>query len=155
MDLPRARWDRGGRLIDIMPDGHVLLDGGLIFTIDRAGRVFEPDNDPIAVLQGDGSLVGKDDSALGKVGIRNASLPGRDVAWLSIGPHGEVVHFDPDGDREADGLWNGCGAAVRTCTLVTHVVSLVEAHRRRAYGYGPGYGPSVGIGIGFGMVFGR
>jgi hypothetical protein len=155
VDIPRARWDRGGRLIDIMPDGHVLLDGGLVFSIDRAGRVFEADNDSIAVLQPDGHLVGNDGNALGTIGIRNASPPGQNVAWLSIGDHGEVTHFDTDGDQHPDGLWNGCGPAVRTCTLVTHIVSMVEAHRRQAQGWGAGgFGPHVGIGIGFGMVFG-
>ena len=140
VDLPRARWDRGGRLVDIMPDGHVLLDGGLIFSIDRAGRVFEPDNDAIAAPRaGWAPRRQRRDLVLGKIGIRNASLAGRDTAWLSIGPNGEVIHYDPDGEPLSDGLWNGCGPAVRTCTLVTHVISLVEAQRRRAaYGWGPG-----------------
>src|SRR6185369_8457300 len=84
LDIPRARWTRGDKVIDIMPDGKILADGEHVFTIDRAGRVYEPDNDPVALLQADGQLLGKDAATLGKIGIRNASPPGRDLAWLSI-----------------------------------------------------------------------
>jgi hypothetical protein len=111
-------------------------------------RVFDPDGEPIALLQNDGSLVGKDDAVLGRIGIQNAALPGRDVAWLSLSDHGEVLHFDADGDTRPDGGWEGCGAAVRACTLVTHLVSLKESPRE------PNSGPSVGIGIGVGVVVG-
>jgi hypothetical protein len=148
LDIPRARWTRGSHVIDIMPEGKVLLDGEHLFTIDRAGRVYEPDNDPIAVLQADGHLVGTGDTVLGKIGLRNASLPGKEVAWLALGDQGDVQRFDPDGEAHPDGAWTGCGAAVRACTLTTHVVTMAESRRPRGYGYGP----SVGIGIGFGMV---
>jgi hypothetical protein len=148
LDIPRARWTRENRVIDIMPDGKVLADGEHLFTLDRAGRVYEPDNDPIAVLQPDGQLVGTGDTSLGKIGLRNASLPGKAVAWLSLGDQGDVQRFDPEGDPHPDGAWAGCGASVRACTLTTHIITLVESRRPRGYGYGP----SVGIGIGFGMV---
>src|SRR5258706_4094054 len=91
LDIPRARWTRGDKLIDIMPDGKVLGDGEHLFTLDRAGRVYQPDNEPVAVLQADGRLVGKDDAVLGKIGVRNSSPPGKDIAWLSISERGEVV----------------------------------------------------------------
>lgn len=136
-------------MIDIMPDGKVLSDGEHLFTVDRAGRIYEPDNDPIAVLQADGQLLGKSDTSLGKIGLRNASLPGKEVAWLSLGDLGDVQRFDPDGDPHPDGAWAGCGPAIRTCTLATHIITLVETRRPRGYGT---YGPSVGIGIGFGMM---
>jgi hypothetical protein len=150
LDIPRARWTRGGHLIDIMPDGKVLADGELLFMVDRAGRIYEPDSDPIAVLQADGLLLGKGDASLGKIGLRNASLPGKEVAWLSLGDQGEVVHFDPDGDAHPDGAWSGCGPAIRTCTLTTHIITFVET---RAPRHGGMYGPSgVGIGIGFMVI---
>jgi len=150
LEIPRARWTRDGEhLFDIMPDGRVLADGEHVFTIDRAGRVYEPDNDPVAVLQPDGRLLGKDEAMLGKIGIRNASPPGREIAWLTVGERGEVVHFDEDGDAHPDGYFQGCGPAVRACTLTAHMVALVEARRRSHRGY---YGPPIGIGIGFGMV---
>src|SRR5262249_44477786 len=150
LDIPRARWTRGDKLIDLMPDGRVLGDGEQLFTIDRAGRVYQPDNEPVAVLQADGRLVGKDEALLGKRGIRNSSPPGKDIAWLSIGPRGEVVRFDSEGDAHGDGGWVGCDPMVRACTLITHIVSLVESRSRRSPMYGPGIG--VGIGVGFGMV---
>jgi hypothetical protein len=150
LDIPRARWTRGDKLIDIMPDGKILADGEHAFTIDRAGRVYEPDNDPVAVLQADGQLLGKDAAVLGKIGVRNASPPGRPLAWLSIAERGEVVHYDPDGEARADGAWTGCAAAVRACTLATHIVTLVETRWRHS----PSYGPSVGIGIGLGFGVG-
>jgi hypothetical protein len=122
-----------------------------MFTMDRAGRVYQPDNEPVAVLEPDGRLVGKDDALLGKVGVRNSSPPGKDVAWLSINEHGQVVRFDPDGEAAGDGGWVGCEPAIRACTLTTHIVALVESRwRRRSPMYGPGVG--VGIGVGFGMV---
>ncbi len=151
LEIPRARWTRGDKLIDIMPDGKVLGDGEHLFTIDRAGRVYQPDLEPVAVLQPDGRLVGKDDAVLGKIGVRNSSPPGKDIAWLSISDRGEVVRFDPDGDAHTDGGWVGCDPSIRACTLTTHIVSLVESRGRRG---GPMYGPSVGVGIGvgFGLV---
>src|SRR4051812_43909431 len=93
LDIPRARWTRGEHLVDIMPDGKVLEDGEHLFTIDRAGRVYEPDADPVAVLQADGRLVGTDDAMLGRIGLRNSSPGTRDFAWLSIGERGEVVRY--------------------------------------------------------------
>src|SRR6185295_217799 len=72
LDIPRARWTRGDKLIDLMPDGKVLGDGDHLFTIDRAGRVYQPDNEPVAVLQADGRLLGKDEALLGKIGFRNS-----------------------------------------------------------------------------------
>src|SRR5436190_13945794 len=146
LDIPRARWTRGDKLIDIMPDGKVLGDGEHLFTLDRAGRVYQPDLEPVAVLQPDGRLVGKDEALLGKIGVRNSSPPGKDVAWLSIGERGEVLRFDPDGDAHVDGTWTGCDPSIRSCTLITHIVALVETRERRS----PMYGPGVGIGIGVG-----
>jgi hypothetical protein len=150
LDIPRARWTRGDKLIDIMPDGKVLADGEHLFTLDRAGRIYEPDNDPIAVLQADGRLLGKDEALLGKIGLRNSSPPGKDLAWLSIGERGEVRHYDPDGESAVDGAWTGCDAAIRACTLTTHIVTMVEARWRRSRAPGPGMG-GFGIGFGFGM----
>jgi len=149
VDIPRARWTRGEKLFDLMPDGRVLADGEHLFTIDRAGRVYQPDNDPVAVLQPDGRLLGSDEASLGKIGLRNSSPPGHDFAWLSIGERGEVLRFDPDGDAHPDGVWTGCEPAMRACTLTTHIIALVETRSRRYPMYGPGVG--VGIGIGFGM----
>lgn len=144
IDVPRAHWARADRSIDVVEDGRVMIDGEHAFTIDRAGRVYEPDGDPIAVLQPDGALVGKDGRLMGQIGVANAALPGAGTAWLTLGPRGEVVRYDDEGERSADGAWMGCGPAVRTCTLVTHLVELREMERR----------PRMGIGIGIGMGVG-
>jgi hypothetical protein len=144
VDIPAARWTRADRTVDVVADGRVMIDGDHAFTIDRAGRVYEPDGDPIAVLQPDGSLVGNDGRMLGQIGVMNAALPGASAAWLTVGPRGEVIRYDDEGERSADGAWMGCGPAVRTCTLVTHLVELREMERR----------PRVGVGIGIGMGVG-
>ena len=154
VDIPRARWDRGGHVVEIMPEGQVVADGDHLFTLDRAGRVFQPDNEPIALLQADGRLLGKDDAMLGTIGLHNSSLPGRAQAWLTVGERGEVVFYDEEGDRHPAGGWVGCGPAVRTCTLVTHVIGLSEARSRGHVGVGVGVGTGVGsgVGVGFGVL---
>jgi hypothetical protein len=138
-------------LIDIMPDGKVLTNGEHLFTIDRAGRVYEPDNDPVAVLQADGRLLGRDDLSLGRVGLRNSSPGTREFAWLSIGDRGEVTHFAPDGQPSPDGAWTGCGPALRTCTLTTHIVSLIETRMSQTRMPGPHVGIGFGLGLGMGV----
>src|SRR5262249_37719200 len=82
--LPRARWALGDVVIDVMPDGRVLANGDHVFSMDAAGRVFDVDNDAIALLESDGRLIGKDERNLGYVGLHNASPPGGQVAWLTI-----------------------------------------------------------------------
>jgi hypothetical protein len=142
LDLSGARWSRGESTIEIRPDGKVVLDKDLLLGIDAAGRVFETDGEPIAVLQPDGNLLGTDDRGMGLVGPTSASLPGAEHAWFTIGSRGEVVRYDSDGERSLDGVWEGCrGATLRTCALVTHVILLREFQHR----------PHVGIGFGVGI----
>lgn len=147
LDIPRARWSHGDWVIDVMPDGRVLGNGEHLFTIDAAGRVFDVDNDPIALLEMDGQLVGKDETNLGRVGLRNASPPGVEFAWLTLDDMGRVVRFDPEGGPHPDGAWSGCGRALRTCTLVTHAIALSQTRGRSGVQVGVG----VGVGAGFGM----
>jgi hypothetical protein len=136
-----------------MPDGRVLANGEHLFTLDAAGRVFDRDNDPIALLEQDGRLIGKDEANLGMVGLRNASPPGVEFAWLTIDDAGTVVRFDPEGAPHPDGAWSGCGPALRTCTLATHVIALSQAGGRRGsrVRVGVGMGVGTGFGTGFGM----
>jgi hypothetical protein len=137
-----------------MPEGQVVADGDHVFSLDRAGRIFQPDNDPVALLEPDGRLLGKDNALLGTIGLHNASLPGRSQAWVTVGERGEVVFYDDEGDRHAGGGWTGCGPALRTCTLVTHVIGLSEARSRGRVGVGLGVGTGVGtgVGVGFGVL---
>lgn len=145
LEIPRAHWQRAGGAIDLLEDGRIFVEGIHRLTLDRAGRVFEPDGEPVAVLQPDGFLIGPDERGMGRIGMANASLPGVRTAWLSIGPRGEVIRYADDGERLADGIWTGCGPALRACTLVTHLVGLEEVRRR----------PRVSFGIGIGVGFGR
>jgi hypothetical protein len=153
IDIPRARWIQGEAVLDVMPDGKVFGNGEHLFSIDAAGRVFDKDNDPIALLEIDGQLVGKDDNNLGKVGLRNASPPGVDFAWLTIDDAGTVVRFDPEGAPHPDGAWTGCGPALRTCTLATHLIALSQSRgvRGSRVSVGVGMGVGTGVGTGFGM----
>lgn len=140
--LPKARWQRDGDVIEISPTGEVLEDGDVVFVLDRVGRIVDEDREPIALLLPSGALSGNDAVDLGQVGRANASPPTRAYAWLSLRADGAVLRFDVDGDRTADGHWEGCGgSALRTCTLVTHLIALREYGRRPS--------SSVGIGVGF------
>ncbi len=142
--IEASRWERDGDPIEITADGKILEDGDHIMSVDRAGRVVDEDNEPVAILLPTGQVAGPDDTALGHVGVTNASPPGSGTAWLSIMPNGTVVRFDADGDRESDGQWFGCrGPAMRTCTLITHVIAV------RYYRQQPRTSVGVGIGIGF------
>jgi hypothetical protein len=142
--LPSARWHRDGDVIEIQPSGQVLEDGDVIFVVDRVGRVVDEDHDPVALLLPNGALAGNAAVDLGQVGRSNASPPTRAFAWLSLRSDGSVQRFDADGERSADGHWEGCiGSALRTCTLVTHLIAL------REYGRRPTTSVGIGIGVGF------
>jgi hypothetical protein len=131
-----------------MPDGRVFGNGEHLFTIDAAGRVFDRENEPIALLEGDGQVVGNNDANLGRIGLRNASPPGAEAAWLTLEETGAVVRFDPENGAFHDGFWAGCGAALRTCTLATHVLALGQMRG------GPRSNVSVGVGVGVGSASG-
>lgn len=145
LEIQRAHWQRRGESVDLLEDGRVFVGGEHLFSVDRAGRVFEPDGEPMGVLQPDGLLIGRGDRALGHIGMANAALPGVQTAWLTLGPEGEVIRYADDGERLSDGIWTGCGRALRACTLTTHIVALEEVRRR----------PRVSVGIGIGVGFGR
>ena len=147
-DLPlaAARWDReDGEVIELTADGQVLDDGDLEHVVDRVGRVTTSDYEPLALLLADGRLAGLDSVYLGRVGLRNASPPWRESAWVALLPSGEVMRFDDDGTRHPDGRWQGCeGPQLRACTLVTHVVLLDRRAARRSRS---GSGFSLGTGV--------
>jgi hypothetical protein len=155
IDIPRARYIKSDLMVDILPGGQVMLNGEHEFTIDRAGRVFDADSEPLALLEPSGNLVGPDQTPLGQVGSMHASHADESYAYLSVTPMGEVVRYDEDGERSNYGIWMGCNVSPRTnqaCTLVTHLLSTRNRIPERAYG-GGSVGPSIGIGVGVG--FGR
>lgn len=144
--LGRARWERGGdHIVDLMPDGRVLFDGVERFHLDSAGRVYDKDNDPVALLLPDGTLAGNEDAALGIVGTQTASPPGGTTAWLLLSPEGRLVAFDQEGQPLDAGAWQGCeGPVARTCLLVAHMIR-VSARQQSS---GPVIGFGVGVGVG-------
>lgn len=146
--LPTARWQRGGDDdIEIKPNGYVTEGGRLVFLIDRVGRVVDEDFEPVAILFPEGRVMGTDNYWLGQVGISNAAPPGQATAWLAVLPNGGVMFFDDDGERHAGGRWLGCApAALRTCTLVTHMIALRDYLRRSQSGVSVGVGVGVGVG---------
>lgn len=145
LEIPRARWQRIGQRVDLHEDGKIFVDGEHVLTIDIVGRVFEPRGEPVAVLQPEGLLIGKNERDLGRIGLTNAAPPDSETAWLSVGPDGEVMRFAKDGERLLDGEWTGCGHAIRACTLTSHLISLEEQKRK----------PRVWVGVGVGLHFGR
>jgi hypothetical protein len=145
--IPEARFDRGkGDPILIHADGRVEEDGDLLFAIDRAGRVFDEDNEPVALLNADGSVSGRDDVYLGRVGMQNASPPWSGTAWLRVRSDGKVALYDSDGEPQYGGKWTGCEVPkTRACTLITHLLALDSARRRQESG--------VQVGIGVGVMY--
>lgn len=152
-----ATWSTGeGEVVQIARDGKVIAGGSHIFTVDSAGRVYDSDNDPVAIVLPDGNVVASGDEHLGRIGITNAAPPGGGAAWLSVLPNGQVTHFDPDGQRSSDGVWKGCtGPLLRTCTLVSHLYTLERVSRASGgrVGVGVGVGTGVGVGVGVGVGY--
>lgn len=145
--IPSARWDRRhAPTIRIASDGTVTRDHRKILFVDRAGRIVDRKNEPVAILLRDGHLVGEEHVLFGRIGLGNASPPGSATAWLSISRDGDVTWFDAEGERLPFGRWMGCeGASLRTCTLVTHLIALDGTPREQ--------GPSVGVGVGVGIGY--
>lgn len=159
LDVPRARWVVGAAVVDVFPDGRVVLNETQELTVDRGGRVYDPNNDPVALLEPSGKLVGPGDKLLGNVGILHASQGDEPHAWLSVMPTGEVVRYEDDGGRSSLGVWIGCNQNYlqhQTCTLVSHLLTpriVAMSRNTNAYmpnglGYGPGgYLPGMGFGL--------
>jgi hypothetical protein len=127
VSVPRAQWVRYDTRVDLMPDGSVLVDGEHKLTIDAAGRVYDTESRPVALLEPDGRVVGPDDQDLGLVGAVTASLPGQRVAWLGIQPDGQVQGYSGHDIRQSLGTWLGCNVspqAQQVCVLVTHLFAM-------------------------------
>src|ERR1043165_5560304 len=72
LSLSDAEWKSDGDPVELRSSGSVFEGGSLLFSLDRAGRVYDDDGDPAAILLPDGNLVGNDDVHLGRVGVTNA-----------------------------------------------------------------------------------
>jgi len=78
--------------------------------------------------------------------VTNASPPGG-AAWLTVFPGGQVTHYDPDGERSSDGIWQGARAEAPDLHLVSHLYTLERLSRVN----GDGVTFGVGVGVGFGI----
>ncbi len=124
--VPRAVWRTGTHNIDLLQDGHVMVNGTSSFLIDPAGRVIDAEGQPVALLRHDGHLVGTKGEDLGTIGPVTASAPGAPYAWLGLLPSGEIVRYDDQGGTQGGGAWMGCGAypsSLQACMLVTYLVA--------------------------------
>jgi hypothetical protein len=153
MTMVRATWERPhGPAVDLLPDGRVLVDGDHLWTVDRAGRVVDTGQDPVALLEEGGGVWGPEHRRLGGVGPTSAAPPNSGYAWLTMGPQGEVLRYASDGEAISAGVWRGCeGPAQQTCMLISHLLTLREGGAPGAPGGG---GVSVGIGVGVGVGIG-
>jgi len=147
--IPRARWVVGEIAVELHHDGVVMLDGQHAFSIDRAGRVFEPDGTALALVDRDGQLVGIDDEPLGWVGAGQTMLPGDDAPWLTLMRSGELVRTDERGQRRPFGVWIGCtqyASTAQSCALVSHLVGR-QLRRARQHARGPSLGVGLGVSV--------
>jgi hypothetical protein len=146
--IKQMYWKTGdGRDVAVTPEGNITADGDLLMSIDRAGRVYDEDKEPVALLLPDGTVEGPEGSNLGQVGVTNAAPPGGGNAWLAVLPDGHVLHFEADGERTSDGAWRGCeGPQHRTCTFVSHLFTLhrvAAAWSQSNVSFGVGFGVGV------------
>lgn len=153
--VPRATWTFRYNAVELLPDGRVIVNERHVFSIDRAGRVYDPDGRPIALLRPDGRLVGPGEDDLGAVAPTAAALPGEGYASLAIAPDGRVIKQD-DSDPTSLGSWAGCGfyaMSLQACMLVTLLVSTKfqpyrPINRYPTTPYGTPVMPGYGVGLG-------
>jgi hypothetical protein len=153
--VARATWNAGATSVEIAQNGHVFVNDREVFTVDGAGRVFDADSQPIALLRRDGRLVGSGNEDWGAVGPTSAAAPGARYASLAIAPSGQVLQLEDNGDTEPAGAWFGCGLyaqSLQTCMLVTYLVStrfrpLEPINRYRTSPFGTPLSPGLGVGI--------
>lgn len=160
----RATWTHRFHTIELYPDGRVIINGRDTFAIDRAGRVMDPESNPVALLRPDGRLVGAGNEDWGAVGPTAAALPGAKSASIAIAPGGQVIRYGDDGDQRMLGSWAGCdvyAVTLQACMLVTYLVAThyqpsrpFNRYPTTPYStpYGSPYGsPYMGPGVGFGL----
>ncbi len=123
--IPRARWVYGAQTVELAQNGRVIVSGDHWLTIDRAGRAYDPNNIPVALLRPDGLLYGSGDQPLGWVGAGETMQPGGRTRWLTFMPSGEVMQKE-DGEAKSFGVWMGCNQVpytLQACALVTHLLA--------------------------------
>ena len=161
LEIPRARWVVATSVVEVFPDGRVLLNQTQEMSVDRGGRVWDTNNDPVALLEPTGQVMGPGDKLLGNVGLLHASRGDEPNAWLSVLPTGEVVQYGDDGSRSSLGVWVGCSQTYRshqTCTYLSHILAprILTAlqNNQGMWNRGMGLGPNrFGPGAGFWPMF--
>jgi hypothetical protein len=141
-----VRWVNGDVIVDVDQHGRVLVNGHHLFGIDRAGRLYDAYNEPVALLDEQGYVTGNDDEPLGWVGATETILPGDEHSWLMIEASGLLMRYDRADEARPFGMWLGCdGPTLQTCMLVSHVVGreIRAAERSRR----PGMFIGVGVGV--------
>ncbi len=150
MIAPRARWVNGELLVDLDHQGRVMVSGRHTLTIDASGRVYDAQNEPLALLKRDGMLIGTGDTPMGWVGAGEAVLPGETHSWILLQPHGLMVRSD--GEQQTPfGQWMGCEhlQTVQTCTLIAHILGRELLSKRGQRGSLGLFTQGVGLGGGF------
>ncbi|NUP13540.1 MAG: hypothetical protein HOW73_46480 [Polyangiaceae bacterium] len=136
LDLVPARWEYDGDPVEIRPRGdyaEVLVDGDVEFIVDRVGRVYTRYQQPVAILEPDGRLVGHEQELLGNVGSSYAAQPGKANAWLALSPDGRVVKFEEGGGQKPSSQWTGCSVtpfSLQACLLVTYLLYFEDEGQR-------------------------
>lgn len=143
LTIPRASLNQqGADPVEIYPDGRVVQDGEVLYVLDRVGRVTDEDLEALALLLGTGQLVGSGDEYWGRIGLRNATPPWSALSWLRVTPKGRMLLFDETGAPMFAGQWTGCdGPGLRTCTLVSQLLTLEKVRRRQV--------SEMSVGVGF------
>lgn len=146
--LGPMRWVNGAYVVDVDTRGNVYENGELRFSVDVHGRVYDPENAPVALLDGEGYVHGTDARPMGWVGGYEAILPGGEHSWLVLHRGGYLIRYDSPDDGTPMGVWLGCTdmARMQTCMLVSHVVGLELRERARRAN------PRVGVGLGVGFI---
>lgn len=136
LDLVTARWSYDGDAVELRPRGdyaEVIVDGDVEIIIDRVGRVYTSYQEPVALLEPDGRLVGHNQELLGTVGSSYAAMPGQANAWLAIAPDGRVTKFEANGTQKPVDPWAGCAVtpyAQQACLLVTYLLFFDDEGQR-------------------------
>jgi hypothetical protein len=121
-----AVWELDDSVVEVFPNGEVHNAGALVFRLNGAGHVTDPDGKLMAMLLNDGTLLDAAGDKMGWIGA-GPSFDKKMAPRVFLFPGGEVTIADEDGAFQTAGLFSHCQGPMRwTCTTVTHVLSSRE-----------------------------